>query len=470
MSFFLKKDFDAVKASGASSGLEKNLGSMDLILLGLGAIIGTGVFVLTGFVAAQHAGPAVTLSYAIAGATCIFVALAYTELATMLPTAGSIYTYSYVAFGEVFAWLMGSLIIIELGFASASVAAGWSGYVVGILESGGIYLPEMLTKVPSDGGIINLPACIIVIFVAFVLYLGTKDSKKLNNILVVIKMLAILIFIIFAAPSFDIKNWSNFMPFGFDEVLFGSSILFFAYTGFGILASAAEECRNPKRDLTIGIIGSLIAAIIAYVIIAALITGIVPYHELDNPQPLAYALKAIGSNIGSALVATGAICGFTTVLMMNIYGQSRIFYVIARDGLLPKSMAKLHPKYDSPYVTIFIFSGMIAILAAFCPYKILGQLSSMGALIDYLVISVIVLYFRIKLPNVERPFRCPAVLIVAPIAITASGYLLSKQIFSKNNDLLLTGKIMIIWFVIMFLLYVIRHFLVQKIAFEPNKG
>lgn len=456
MSFFTKKNFQAIKETGSTSGLDKTLNAFDLILLGLGAIVGTGVFALTGLVAAQYSGPAVTLSYLIAGCTCIFVALAYTELATMLPTSGSIYSYSYVAFGEVFAWLIGSVIIIELGFASAAVAGSWSAYVNGVLTAAGYAIPEAYSKSIFEGGVFNFPAFLVVIFVGFMLYLGTKDSKKLNNILVFIKIAAIAAFIFFAAPHFDATNWENFMPNGFDDVLIGSSILFFAFTGFGILASTAEECKNPKRDLIVGIIGSLVFAAVVYMIVGALATGIVPYTELNNAQPLAHALAANNSNIGSVIVATGAIAGMTTVIMMNIYGQSRIFYVIARDGLLPKYLAKLHYKYDSPYVTIVIFTLAIALMAAFCPYTILAQLSSMAALIDYIVIAIIVMIFRVTMPSAERPFRCPAVFIVAPIAIIASGWLLLKQVLGKDGSLLLTGEIIIYWFVVMFVLYLVK--------------
>lgn len=456
MSFLKKKSFDSVKSAGSTSGLDRTLSALDLILLGLGGIVGTGVFALTGLVASQYAGPAVTLSYAIAGFTCIFVALVYTELATMLPTSGSIYTYSYVAFGEVFAWLVGSLVIVELGFAASAVAGSWSAYIQGMLRSAGYELPLAFSKSPFEGGIINLPALLIVSFVGFMLYLGTKESKKLNNILVFIKMLAIAAFVFFAAPHFEAENWSNFMPNGVDDVLYGASILFFAFTGFGTLASAAEECKNPKRDLTIGIIGSLALATVVYIIVAGVLTGIVPYFELNNAQPLAYALRENGSGIGSTLVATGAVAGMTTVIMVNIYGQSRIFYVIARDGLLPKPLAKLHYRYDSPYITIITFSAIIALLGALVPYGVLAQLSSMGALTDYMIIGVIVVIFRFRYKDVERPFKCPAIFIVAPLALISSFYLLFKQIISKDGQMLLTGKVFILWFVIMFILYAVK--------------
>lgn len=462
MSFLQKKSFESIRELGRTSGLSKTLGAFDLILLGLGAIIGAGAFIVTGLVAAKYSGPAVMISYMIAGGVCIFVALAYTELATMLPTSGSIYTYSYVAFGEIFAWLMGSVIILELGFSAGVVAAGWSGYVQAILAAGGIYLPKALTTVPMNGGIINLPALLIVIFVSFILYLGTKDSKKLNAILVFIKMAAIFAFVVSATPHFDAANWENFMPFGAGSMVKGASILFFALTGFGTIAATAEECKNPNRDLMIGIVGSLVISTVVYVILAGLVTGIAPFDQLNNDQPLAHALTLNNSNIGSAIVATGAVCGMTTVLMMQIYGTSRIFYVIARDGLLPKSFAKLHPKHDSPYITILIFSALAAVLGAFCPTEILTQLSSMGSLIDYTMVAIIVLLFRIKMPDAVRPFKCPAAFIIAPLAFLACGYLLWIQIFDGDFNLMIAGRMLMYWFVLMFVLYILRSFFIKR--------
>lgn len=461
MSFLTTKSFESIKELGNTSGLSKTLGAFDLVLLGLGAIMGTGVFVMTGRVAATYSGPAVMLSYAIAGITCIFVALAYTELATMLPTSVSVYTYAYVAFGEIFAWLIGSVIVLELGFAAGAVAAGWS-FVQAILSAGGIYLPKALTAVPANGGMINLPAFLIVVFISFILYLGTKDSKRLNAILVFIKMAAIFAFIIYATPHFNATNWQNFLPFGFNNMLVGASILFIAMTGFGTIAATAEECKNPNRDLMIGIIGSLVISTIVYVIIAGLANGIASFDQLNNDQPLAYALSLNNSNIGSAIVATGAVAGMTTVLMMNIYGTSRIFYVIARDGLLPKSFAKLHPKYDSPYITILLFSALAAILGGFCPTAILVQLSSMGALIDYTAVAIIVMLFRIKMPGATRPFKCPAAFIIIPFVLVACLYLLVIQIVDGEFNLMTAGKVLIYWFAAMFVLYIFRSFFIKR--------
>lgn len=461
MSFFKKQSFESVKTTGSTSGLNRTLSAFDLVLLGLGGIVGTGVFALTGLVAAEHSGPGVMLSYAIAGMTCIFVALVYTELATMLPTSGSIYAYSQVAFGEMVAWMVGGLIMIEIGFAAAAVAGSWSAYVQGILLSAGMELPEALSKPPSEGGVINLPAFLIIAFVGALLYLGTKESKRLNNILVFVKMGAIAIFVFFAAPHFDASNWENFIPYGFDNILHGASILFFAFTGFGTLASTAEECKNPEKDLTIGIIGSLLLATLVYIIVAGVLTGIASYTELNSAEALAYALRKHGSNIGSTIVATGAVAGMTTVLMVNIYGQSRIFYVIARDGLISKRLSRLHYKYDSPYITIILFSIIIALMAAFIPYGILAKLSSMGALTDYIVIATIVLLFRFKYPDVERPFRCPALLIIAPVALLSSVILLFKQFIGMNGEFLLTGKIFILWFIFVFALYLLRRIIIK---------
>jgi APA family basic amino acid/polyamine antiporter len=462
MSYLTKKSFESVKESGNTSGLAKTLTAYDLVLLGLGGIIGTGIFALTGFVAAKYSGPAVMLSYAIAGVVCIFVALAYTELASLLPTSGSVYTYSYVAFGELFAWLVGGVMILELSVSASAVATAWSGYAVSILEAGGVTIPKIWTAGPLNGGVVNLPAIFIVAFVSFLLYRGTKDSKRVNAILVLIKMSAIAVFVFVAVPHFEITNWDNFMPYGFDDVLLGSSILFFAFTGFGSLATAAEECKNPKRDLTIGIIGSLVLSTVLYIVVGGLATGIVSFELLDNSQPLAHALAVNNSKIGSSIVATGAICGMTTVIMMNIYAQSRIFYVMARDGLVPKCFAKIHPKHDSPYITILIFSGLIAILAGLVPLEVIAKMSSMGALIDYIVIMMVVMLFRVKMPEVLRSFKCPALFIVAPVGLLACVYLLFKQIISKEGELMFTGELLIYWFIIVFTAYVIRTSLIKS--------
>ncbi|MDX2049960.1 MAG: amino acid permease [Rickettsiaceae bacterium] len=457
MNFLRRKTLEQVREVSQRSTLAKTLTAFDLILFGLGAIIGTGVFVFTGSVAAKYSGPAVMLSYAISGVTCIFVALAYTELASMLPTSGSVYTYAYVGFGEIVAWIMGGVLILELCFGAAVVAAGWSAYIQGIAESAGYTLPPYLAKVYAHGGFVNAPAIFITSIVGFVLYRGTKESKKINAVLVLVKIGAIAAFTLAALPHFNINNWENFMPYGFDDVVIGASILFFSFSGFGALASSAEECKNPEKDLITGIVGSLVASTLIYVAIGGLVTGIAPYYTLDNAQALATALKLNGSHIGSVIVATGAVCGMTTVIMMSIYAQSRIFYVIARDGLLPKFFAKIHPKNNNPHITIVFFSCFAAIISGFVPYETIGKLTSMGALIDYMVVCITVMLFRFKFPDARRPFKCPTLFIIAPLAFLACSYLLFKQVIDKNMSLSFTGQLLIGWIILLIILYVARR-------------
>lgn len=462
MRIFKKQSFESVIAdTQKNTGLEKTLTGFDLILMGLGFIVGTGVFALTGMVAADHAGPAVVLSYGIAGIVCVFVALAYAELAVLMPTSGSVYSYTYVAFGEIFAWFIISALVLELGIGAATVAGSWSSYVVNMLSAGGYEIPYEYRNVPADGGVANLPAIFITCIIGIFLYLGTKDSKILNNILVVIKMGALFVFALVAAPNFDGSNFENFMPHGFDDVLIGSSILFFAFNGFGGLSATAEECKNPKKDLTIGIIGSLILSTIIYIIIAGLVVGLAPYYELGNDS-LAYVLTKHGSNLGSAIVTTGAVAGMTTVLLMQLYTLARILYVASRDGLLSKRFAKIHKKYHSPYFTIMLLVFAVGFLSGFCEFKILAKVSSMGALIEYSAAIACVLMIRIKMPELERKFKCPLIFIVAPIGLMATIYLLFKQILDVNGNLMETGKIALYWFIIMTILYLLRTLFLSR--------
>lgn len=463
MRIFKKLSIESVIAdTQKNTGLEKTLTGFDLILLGLGFIVGTGVFALTGMVAAEHSGPAVIMSYGIAGLTCIFVALAYAELAVMMPTSGSVYSYTYVAFGELFAWLICGTLVIELGIGAATVAGSWSAYLCGALKSMGYELPYHLTHVPADGGLVNLPAMLITYVVGIFLYLGTKDSKMLNNVLVVIKMGAILIFAIVAAPHFEMENIKDFMPNGFDDVMIGASILFFAFTGFAGLSATAEECKNPTKDLTIGIIGSLILSTLVYIVIAGLLVGMIHYSELGMADALAYALTKNGSNIGSAIVTTGAIAGMTTVLLMQLYTLARILYVASRDNLLSKQFAKIHPKYHSPYFTIGLLVIIVSAITGFAKFKTLAQVSSMSSLIEYIAAMVAVLVLRRRLPDFKRTFKCPAIYVVVPVGLIASGYLLMKQFLDKEGGLAEPGKLMLYWFAILVVLYLIRTALRPK--------
>lgn len=425
MDIFRKKDIGLLlqEASG-TKGLKKSLNGFDLMLLGIGAIIGTGIFVLTGVAAAKYAGPALMLSFVLSGTACAFAALAYAELAAMVPIAGSAYTYTYAALGEFIAWIVGWNLVLEYTVGASTVAAGWSGYVVGLLKSGGVELPKTFIAVPAEGGLVNVPAVLIVLFLTYLLVIGTKESATLNRVLVFIKLAAVFIFIALAGPKVNVANWEPFMPFGFTGVATGAAIVFFAYIGFDAVATAAEECKNPNKDLPFGIVGSLAVCTILYIIVAAILTGVVPYQQLNSPEPVALALRYIGYNIGSALVGTGALCGITTVLLVLMYGQSRVFFAMSRDGLIPANICAVHPKYGTPYIITIIAGIGCAILAGTLPIGVIAELTNIGTLFAFVVAGIGVWVLRRTNPDLERPFRCPAVNLIAPLAVFSCGYLM----------------------------------------------
>lgn len=460
-SIFRTKSIESIISGAQKNSLKKTLGSLDLILFGIGCTIGTGIFVLTGIAAAKYAGPAISISYVLAGLACMFAALAYTELAAMVPVAGSAYTYSYAILGEFVAWLVAWGLILEYTVAASTVAAGWSGYFVGVLKSGGIFLPEALTRVPSDGGMVNLPAIFVALFIGALLTRGTKESVMVNRILVAIKLGVIFLFLAIAAPHIKMENYANFMPYGWHGVGVGAAAIFFAYLGFDAVATTAEECKNPNRDLPIGIIGGLAVCAVLYVIVSLALTGIVNFSELDNPEPMAYALRVNGSNIGSALIGTGAIAGMLAVLLVLMYGQSRIFFVMARDGLMPQAFGKLHKKYGTPYVGCVSVTVAVMLISGFTPIHTMGNMSSLGILFAFVVVSFGVLVLRVKRPELPRPFRCPAVFVVAPLAILSCGFLM-------YNLLLKTGMPFVIWFAIGILVYIFYGY--KKSPLNTNNG
>lgn len=424
MNLLRKKNIHDLLEDSKKNGFKKTLSAVDLILIGIGGTVGTGIFVVTGIAAAKYAGPAIAISYLIAAFACIFAALAYAELASMVPIAGSAYTYSYVSMGEFVAWLVGWILIIEYEAGAATVASGWSGYVVGILKTGGIIIPEMLTKTPDEGGLINLPAVLVICFISAMLYRGMSQGITLNRILVGVKLVVIFIFLMVASPKVNVENWSDFMPFGVAGILSGAAVVFYAYIGFDCIATAAEECKNPKRDLPIGIITSLFVCMILYTSVSLVLTGISHYTDLNNAEPVAKALRENGSNIGSALVATGAIAGITSVLLILVYSQSRVFFVMSRDRLLPDFMSKLHPKYNTPHYSLMVTTFIAATIAGLLSLELLGHLVSIGALASFIVVAVGVLILRITDPKAHRSFSCPAVYFTAPVAILSCGYLL----------------------------------------------
>ncbi len=445
-SIFRTKSITEVIRIADKNSLKKTIGWLDLIFLGIGCTIGTGVFVLTGIAAAKYAGPSISVSYLLAAMVCIFAGLAYTEFASMIPVAGSAYTYSYIVMGEFVAWIVAWCLILEYAFCASTVAAGWSGYFVGILNSAHIFIPEYLTKTPSDGGIINLPSSLISIFVGFLLFRGTKESVIVNRVLVAVKLGTIFVFLLVAAPHIKMENYSEFMPFGWNGVISGAAAIFFAYIGFDSVAGAAEEAKNPNRDLPIGIIGSLIACALLYILSSLAITGITNYQELNNPEPMAYALRQNGSNIGSALIGTGAIVGMVTAMIVMMYGQSRMLFVISRDGLIPKSFSKLHPKFSTPYVSCVAVTIAVSLISGFTPIHIMSRITSLGTLLAFAIVAICVVVLRIKKPDLQRPFKCPAVFIIAPIAIISCTYLIGT-ILSK------TGEVFLVWVLIGLFIY-----------------
>ncbi len=426
MDLFRRKSIDELQAAAAASGMLKNLAAIDLLMLGIGAVIGTGIFVLTGVAAAKYAGPAVPFSFILSGLTCALAGLAYAEFASIVPASGSAYTYAYASLGEFIAFIVGWNLILEYTVTSSAVAVGWSGYVVGLFASAGLILPHELVVSPADGGIFNLPAVLITLFLSFLLVRGTKESVKLNRILVFVKLGAIFLFLVLAAPHVDTTNWEPFLPFGYSGVVSGAAIVFFAYIGFDAVATTAEECRNAAHDLPIGIIGSLFICTLLYAVVAAVLTGIVPYGMLDTAEPVAFALRHIGYNVGSAIVAVGAICGITTVLLVILYGQSRIFFAMSRDGMVPANVCKIHRRFHTPYRVTILGAVFVSVIAGFFPIGMIAEMANIGTLSAFLIASIGVLVLRKTEPDLKRNFKCPAVWLIAPLAVLSCGYLMAN--------------------------------------------
>ena len=424
MDLFRKKDIGALRSMAQNSGLTRNLSAFDLVFLGIGSVIGTGIFVLTGVGAALYAGPGISLSFVLASIACAFAGLAYAEYASMVPVAGSAYAYTYASLGEFLAFIVGWNLILEYTVTCSTVAAGWSGYVVGLLASGGIDLPVAFTKVPEEGGIINVPAILITMFLCILLVRGTKETVMINRILVFVKLAVIVIFFVLAVPNVDPTNWDPFLPYGTQGISAGAAIVFFAYIGFDAVATSAEEAKNPSRDLPIGILGSLGVCAVLYFFVALVLTGVVPYTDLNNAEPVAYALRVIGYPIGSAIVAVGAICGITTVLLVLLYGQARIFFALSRDGMIPAGICKIHKLYRTPYLVTIGGCILVSIIAGFAPIHLIAEMANIGTLSAFFIAGFGVLYLRIKRPDIQRGFKCPAIYFVAPMAMICCGYLM----------------------------------------------
>ena len=410
--------------------LKRTLTAFDLTLLGIGAIIGTGIFVLTGTAAANQAGPAIGLSYLAAGLACAFAALCYAEFASMIPIAGSAYTYAYATLGEIFAWMIGWDLILEYAVGSMTVAVGWSGYFQRILAGFGLHLPVWMTASPwaAEGAVINLPAAIIVLFITGLLVVGVRESARFNAVMVAIKLAAVLFFIAAGATYVEPANWSPFMPYGFSGVMAAAAV-FFAYIGFDAVSTTAEEAKNPQRDLPIGIITSLVLCTILYLVVSAVLTGILPVVEYKtNAQflnaPVGFALAVIHQDWAAGLVSAGAVAGITSVLLVMLMSQPRIFFAMSRDRLLPAGASKVHPKFKTPYVTTIITGLVVSLCAALVPIQILGEMTSIGTLFAFMIVCAAVMMLRVQRPEAKRPFRVPGGFVIPVLGIVSCLYLM----------------------------------------------
>ncbi len=422
--FFVKKSIAAIQAESNKGELKRTLSAANLVSLGIGCIIGAGIFVMTGQAAANYAGPAIMLSFVLAGLCCAFAALCYAELAAMLPVSGSAYSYAYASLGEVLAWTMGWLLLLEYGIAASTVAVGWSGYVVSFLGNFGIVIsPEWTTPtIAADaehnlsvGNGFNLPAFVGIMMMTFLLIRGVKESATVNNIIVAIKVAVVLMFICIGAFYVNPELWHPFIPeptgvagqYGWDGILRGAGIVFFAYVGFEAVSTAAQEARNPQRDMPIGILGSLAVCTVLYMAVSAVLTGLVPYTSLNVPDPMAKAVDVIGLPWLTFFVKIGAIAGLTSVMMVLLYGQTRIFYTMSRDGLMPPMFSKVHPKFQTPYINTIVVGTVVAIVASSTPISILGDVVSLGTLTAFAIICFTVFYLRLREKDMSRPFSVP---------------------------------------------------------------
>lgn len=452
----------SVAYDDAEFGMKRVLSALDLTLLGIGAIIGTGIFVLTGVAAATQSGPAVVLSFVVAGLACGFAALSYAELASSVGGCGSAYGYSYAAFGELIAWIIAWDLILEYGVSVAAVANGWSGYFNNALTAIGLGLPPELTKGPFAGGIVNLPAFVIVFLLMIMLIIGVKETARVNAAMVAVKLATITIFLAVAIFNIHPDNWTPFAPFGwFDHtaegrpvgILAGASLVFFAYVGFDAVSTAVEEARDPQRDVPRGLIGSLIFCTIIYIVVSGVLTGIVNYTELNVSSPVAFALQKIGYNWASALVAAGVITGLTTVMLVLYYALTRIIVGVSRDGLLPPYFSVVNRKTHTPVRTTVIVGFVMAVMAGFIPLGILAELVNIGTLAAFVLVCAGVIALRMSHPNLPRPFKMPGGIIIPALGILSCGALIAFLPFETHLRFIVWLAVgLVIYFV-----YSIRH-------------
>ena len=429
-----------------SKGLKRTLTALDLTLLGIGAIIGTGIFVLTGTAAANQAGPAITLSYVLAGLACGFAALCYAEFASMIPVAGSAYTYAYATLGEVIAWMIGWDLILEYAVGSMTVAIGWSGNFQRVLLSMGIELPTWMQAGPGilPGAVINLPAVLIVLLMMILLVVGVRESARFNAVMVAIKLLAVLIFLGVGFSHVQTANWTPYAPYGWSGIMGAAAVVFFAYIGFDAVSTTAEEAKNPQRDLPIGIIASLGICTVLYIAVAAVLSGIVPVTEYRSVEsslpgaaiqtaeqvtrflnaPVGFVLGSLHIGWADALVSAGAVAGITSVLLVMLMSQPRIFFSMSRDLLLPPAISKIHPKFGTPYITTIITCVIVALVAGLTRIEVVGEMTSIGTLFAFVIVCAAVIVLRRTRPDVKRPFTAPGGMATPVLGVISCAYLM----------------------------------------------
>ena len=463
------KSLDMIAAEASETGehsLKRALGPLNLIALGIGAIIGAGIFVLTGQAAAEHAGPSIILSFVLAGVACAFAGLCYAEFASLIPIAGSAYTYGYATLGEIFAWIIGWDLVLEYAFGAATVASGWAGYFVSFLQDWGIHIPPELigsygekfvlyngrwtdvntimgvdiSGLPVHTSIFNLVAFLAICVVTTVLVIGIKESANLNTAIVIVKVSIVLLFIGIATayvlknPSIAAANWHPFIPpntgtygnFGWSGIATGAAVVFFAYIGFDAVSTAAQEAKNPQRDMPIGILGSLVICTVLYIVVSGLLTGVVSYTKLGVPDPVAVGIDATGIRWGSFLVKVGAIFGLGTVMLVMLLGQSRVFYSMSRDGLLWKWASAIHPRFRTPWISNIVMGVFVAIFGALIPIADLSKLVSIGTLLAFVIVCAGVWILRVRRPDLHRPFKTPLVPIVPILGMLISFALMAS--------------------------------------------
>jgi APA family basic amino acid/polyamine antiporter len=512
MSLLRRKSITDLQAEARTDhSLKRALGAMNLTMLGIGAIIGTGIFVLTGTVAAENSGPAVVLSFVLAGIASVFAALCYAEFASLVPMAGSAYTYGYATLGEFFAWVIGWDLILEYALGATTVAIGWSGYVVSFLHDIGLDVPPVLSaargthliNIPASlaailhvpagwqsfsaqmgqtisaagtdpatlaqvTAIFNLPAVIIIGLATTLLVIGIKESATVNDIIVLIKVAVVLLFIVAAARAINPANWHPFMPpaegpghYGWSGVMTGAGIVFFAYIGFDAVSTAAQEAKNPQRDMPIGIIGSLIICTVLYILVSGIATGVMPYKQLDVPDPIAVAADRAGLGWMSSLIKLGAIAGLSSVIIVMLLGQSRIFWTMSRDGLLPEFVNKVHPKFQTPWITSIVTGVAVAFFSALATVREAASLVSIGTLLAFVIVSCGILFLRVREPNLPRPFKAPWIWFVAPMGAISALYLMVSLP-------LVTWARLVIWMVIGLVVYFLYGVRKSKLAGAPS--